>query len=83
MSIDGNVFYAEVKYDINPQAVTLVQDHWWAFNGKSACKNVGERWRNETGWVVTIFTICVLASSVITHLDIPQMKSIMSQILTI
>jgi hypothetical protein len=65
--LDGNVFYAEVKYDIKAQAVTLVQGHWWAFNGKSAWKSVGERWRNEIEWViVTIFAICVLASSVIT-----------------
>lgn len=50
--LDGNVFYAEVKYDRSNQTVTLVKGHWWAFNGKSAWKNVGERWKNETSqWV--------------------------------
>ena len=50
--LDGNVFYAEVKYDRSNQTVTLVKGHWWAFNGKSAWKSVGERWRNETSkWV--------------------------------
>ncbi|HET7389400.1 MAG TPA: N,N-dimethylformamidase beta subunit family domain-containing protein, partial [Nitrososphaeraceae archaeon] len=50
--LDGNVFYAQVKYDRSNQTVTLVKGHWWAFNGKSAWKSVGERWRNETSkWV--------------------------------
>jgi hypothetical protein len=50
--LDGNVFYAEVKYDRSNKTVTLVKGHWWAFNGKSAWKSVGERWRNETSkWV--------------------------------
>jgi hypothetical protein len=46
--LDGNVFFAEVKYDIHTQIVTLVKGHWWAFNGKSAWKSVGERWKQET-----------------------------------
>ncbi|MBV9667510.1 MAG: hypothetical protein JO327_05195 [Nitrososphaeraceae archaeon] len=50
--LDGNVFFAEVKYDIHTQTVTLVKGHWWAFNGKSAWKSVGERWKQETsGWM--------------------------------
>jgi hypothetical protein len=50
--LDGNVFYAEVKYDRSNQTVTLVKGHWWAFNGKSAWKSIGERWRNDTSkWV--------------------------------
>jgi hypothetical protein len=50
--LDGNVFYAEVKYDRNSQTVTLVKGHSWAFNGKSAWKSIGERWANETSqWV--------------------------------
>ena len=50
--LDGNVFFAEVKYDIHTQTVTLVKGHWWAFNGKSAWKSVGERWKQETSrWV--------------------------------
>jgi len=50
--LDGNVFYAEVKYDRNNRTVTLVKGHSWAFNGKSAWKSIGERWANETSqWV--------------------------------
>lgn len=50
--LDGNVFYAEVKYDINTDTITLVKGHSWAFNGKSAWQSVNERWKNETAqWV--------------------------------
>lgn len=50
--LDGNVFYAEVKYDRNTQTITLVKGHGWAYNGKSAWKSVRERWANETSeWV--------------------------------
>jgi hypothetical protein len=34
--LDGNVFYAEVKYNSNKDTMTLVKGHSWAFNGKSA-----------------------------------------------
>jgi hypothetical protein len=50
--LDGNVFYAEVKYNNNTDTVTLVKGHSWAFNGKSAWRSVNERWENETAqWV--------------------------------
>ena len=50
--LDGNVFYAEVKYDSNKDTITLVKGHSWAFNGKSAWRSVNERWQNETAqWV--------------------------------
>jgi len=50
--LDGNVFYAEVKYDRNSHAITLVKGHGWAYNGKSAWRSIGERWANETSnWV--------------------------------
>ena len=46
--LDGNVFVAQVGYDRS----THIKGHGWAFNGKSAWKSVGERWRNETSrWV--------------------------------
>jgi hypothetical protein len=49
---DGNVFFAEVKYNRLDQIMTLVRGHWWAFNGKSAWKSIGERWASETSrWV--------------------------------
>ncbi|MFL6424677.1 MAG: N,N-dimethylformamidase beta subunit family domain-containing protein [Nitrososphaeraceae archaeon] len=46
--LDGNIFYAEVKYDRNSHTITLVKGHGWAFNGRSAWKSVAERWRYET-----------------------------------
>lgn len=50
--LDGNVFYAQVKYDSNTNLITLVKGHGWAFNGKSAWKSVDERWKNETSkWI--------------------------------
>lgn len=50
--LDGNVFFAQVKYDRNTQNVTLMKGHGWTFNGKSAWKSVNERWKSETSqWV--------------------------------
>jgi len=50
--MDGNVFYAEVKYDKNLHKISLVKGQGWAYNGKSAWKSVRERWANETSqWV--------------------------------
>ena len=50
--LDGNVFYAQVKYDKNTQTITLVKGHSWAFSDKSAWRSVGERWAKETSeWV--------------------------------
>jgi hypothetical protein len=52
MLLDGNVFYAEVKYNPHTKTESLVKGHWWAFNGKSAWHSVGERWAQETSqWV--------------------------------
>jgi hypothetical protein len=50
--LDGNIFYAEVKYDNNTNKITFVKGHSWAFNGKSAWRSVNERWQNETSrWI--------------------------------
>src|SRR5215831_11886035 len=50
--LDGNVFYAQIKFDRNTSPVTLVKGHGWAFNGRSAWKSVAERWTKETSeWV--------------------------------
>jgi hypothetical protein len=50
--LDGNVFYAEVKYNRTSQTITLVKGHGWAFNGKTAWRSIGERWLNETSqWI--------------------------------
>jgi hypothetical protein len=46
--LDGNIFYAEVRYDRDANTITLVKGHGWAFNGRSAWKSVAERWKEET-----------------------------------
>jgi hypothetical protein len=57
--LDGNVFYAEVKYNRDTKVLTLVKGHNWAFNGKSAWRSVGERWLNETSqWVGSNYLCC-------------------------
>jgi hypothetical protein len=58
--LDGNVFYAEVKYDRNSHAITLVKGHGWAYNGKSAWSSAGERWANETSHWVGSNYLCYL-----------------------
>jgi hypothetical protein len=56
---DGNVFYAEVKYDRENNKISLVKGHGWAFNGKSAWKSVYERWANESSeWVGSNYFCC-------------------------
>jgi hypothetical protein len=50
--LDGNVFYAEVRYFDNNNTISLVKGHGWAYNGKSAWKSIDERWKDETrDWV--------------------------------
>ena len=58
-SLDGNVFYAEVKYDRNNNTISLVKGHYWEFNGKSAWRSVEERWAKETSeWIGSNFLCC-------------------------
>jgi len=57
--LDGNVFYAEVKYDENTNSISLIKGHYWEFNGKSAWRSVEERWKNETSeWIGSNFLCC-------------------------
>jgi hypothetical protein len=50
--LDGNVFYAEVRYNNNNNTISLFKGHGWAYNGKTAWRSVDERWKNETKeWV--------------------------------
>jgi hypothetical protein len=57
--LDGNVFYAEVKYNKETQAITLVKGHRWEFNGTHASQSVDERWANETTeWVGSNYCEC-------------------------
>src|ERR1051326_7050008 len=45
--LDGNAFFAQIKYNSNTDIITLVKGHGWAFNGESAWRSVNERWRKE------------------------------------
>jgi hypothetical protein len=57
--LDGNVLYAEVKYDKNSQIITLVKGHRWEFDGTFASQSVDERWANETTeWVGSNYCEC-------------------------
>jgi hypothetical protein len=50
--LDSNIFFAEVKYDKTSKIMTLAKGHYWGYNGKSAWREAGERWENETsGWI--------------------------------
>jgi N,N-dimethylformamidase beta subunit-like, C-terminal len=56
--VNGNFFYAEVRYDEDKHTVTFVKGHNWKFDGKSASKSVIERWFNETReWVGSNFWV--------------------------
>jgi glycine cleavage system H lipoate-binding protein len=57
--LDGNVFYAEVKYDKNTNSISLVKGHYWGFNGTLAQRSVEERWKNETSeWIGSNYLCC-------------------------
>ena len=45
--VDGNVFYAEVRYDREYCTATLVKGHDWEFDGKAVTKSVSERYLEE------------------------------------
>ena len=53
---EGNVLYAEVKYNSTSNTISLVKGHDWEFDGKSANNSVGERWVEENKeWMGSIF----------------------------
>ncbi len=58
VAIDGNIFYAQVKYDKERCTVTLMRGHDWEFGGNSAIKGVSERFADETRfWIGSNFII--------------------------
>lgn len=67
--LDGNPFFAQIKYNSNTDIVTLVKGHGWAFNGKSAWKSVNERWKKETSQWLGSNYLCYLCK--ITFLNNP------------
>ncbi|MGN6347024.1 MAG: N,N-dimethylformamidase beta subunit family domain-containing protein [Candidatus Nitrosocosmicus sp.] len=58
--LDGNIFYAEVKYNNNNNTISLVKGHGWAYNGKTALRSVDERWKDETSQWVGSNYLCYL-----------------------
>jgi hypothetical protein len=63
--IDGNVFFAQVKYDKDNHKITLVQGHDWKFDGKVVTRGPSERWYNETKqWVGGNYLINFIANKV-------------------
>ena len=56
IGLDGNLFFAEVKYNKDNSTITFVKGHGWEFDGNSAKKSVRERWFNQTReWVGSNF----------------------------
>jgi parallel beta-helix repeat protein len=45
---EANTFFAEVSYNRTSDTITLVDGHYWKFDGKTAKPSVGERWLNES-----------------------------------
>lgn len=49
--LDSNTFYAEVDYDNMNNQINLVKEHYWAFDGQKAWRDIKERWAQEiTEW---------------------------------
>jgi hypothetical protein len=57
--LDGNMFYAEVKYNQDKNNITLVKGHDWMYDeGNYATKGTSERWFNENKeWVGSNYLI--------------------------
>jgi Bacterial Ig domain len=64
--VDANVFIAEVNYNKANHTITFVKGHGWKFDGgKSAIKNVDERWFNENAeWVGSNFLTSDIANNI-------------------
>jgi hypothetical protein len=45
--MNGNVLFAEVKYNQENNTISLIRGHGWEFDGKSAKRGIEERWFNE------------------------------------
>jgi hypothetical protein len=56
LALDGNIFYAEIKYNKNNNTITLLKGHSWQFDGNSAKRDIRERWFNQNSeWVGSNF----------------------------
>jgi hypothetical protein len=56
IGLDGNLFFAQVKYNKDNGTITFVKGHGWEFDGNSAKKSVRERWFNQNReWIGSNF----------------------------
>lgn len=56
LALDGNIFYAEIKYNKNNDTITLIKGHSWKFDGNSAKRDIRERWFNQNSeWIGSNF----------------------------
>jgi plastocyanin len=63
--LDGNVFYAQVRYDPKKCTVTLVKGHDWVFDGKAAVKSDHEAYFDDKKeWVGSNFLYGDIAAPV-------------------
>jgi hypothetical protein len=44
---EANILFAEVSYNKVNDSITLVNGHYWKFDGESASPSISERWLNE------------------------------------
>lgn len=53
---DGNILYAEIKYNKNNETQTLLRGHCWQFDGNLAKRDIKERWFDQnSGWIGSNF----------------------------
>ena len=56
LALDGNIFFAEIKYNKDNDTITFVKGHSWEFDGNSAKRSIRERWFNQNSeWVGSNF----------------------------
>ena len=56
LALDGNILYAEIKYNKNNDTQTLVRGHGWQFDGNSAKRDIRERWFDQNSeWIGSNF----------------------------
>lgn len=77
--LDGNIFYADVKYNDNNNTISLVKGYGWTYNGKTDWKSVNKRWKDETKQWVGSNYFCYMCIKIIKDnlLDISLMKNYM------
>jgi hypothetical protein len=56
LALDGNILYAEIKYNKNNDTQTFLRGHSWQFDGNSAKRDIRERWFTQNSeWIGSNF----------------------------